>query len=28
MIVTLHAARGLGRLHARYAKKLLVKGDK
>jgi hypothetical protein len=26
-IVTLHAARGLGRLHARYAKKLLVKGD-
>ena len=27
MIVTLHAARGIGRLHARYAKKLLVKGD-
>ena len=27
MIVTLHVARGLGRLHARYAKKLLVKGD-
>lgn len=26
-IVTLHVARGLGRLHARYAKKLLVKGD-
>lgn len=26
-IVTLHAARGLGRLHARYAKKMLVKGD-
>jgi hypothetical protein len=27
MIVTLHVARGIGRLHARYAKKLLVKGD-
>ncbi len=27
LIVTLHVARGLGRLHARYAKKLLVKGD-
>ena len=27
IIVTLHVARGLGRLHARYAKKLLVKGD-
>ncbi|MCX5752400.1 MAG: sensor domain-containing protein [Candidatus Krumholzibacteria bacterium] len=27
MIVTLHVARGLGHLHARYAKKLLVKGD-
>jgi hypothetical protein len=27
VIVTLHVARGLGRLHARYAKKLLVKGD-
>ena len=27
MIVTLHVARGLGRMHARYAKKLLVKGD-
>jgi uncharacterized membrane protein len=26
-IITLHAARGIGRLHARYAKKLLVKGD-
>lgn len=26
-IVTLHVARGLGRMHARYAKKLLVKGD-
>jgi hypothetical protein len=26
-IVTLHVARGIGRLHARYAKKLLVKGD-
>lgn len=27
LIVTLHAARGLGRLHGRYAKKLLVKGE-
>ncbi|MFA4947018.1 MAG: sensor domain-containing protein [Candidatus Krumholzibacteriia bacterium] len=26
-IVTLHVARGLGHMHARYAKKLLVKGD-
>jgi uncharacterized membrane protein len=26
-VVTLHAARGIGRLHARYAKKMLVKGD-
>jgi len=27
LIVTLHAARGIGRLHGRYAKKLLVKGE-
>jgi len=27
LIVTLHMARGLGRLHGRYAKKLLVKGE-
>ena len=27
LIVTLHLARGVGRLHGRYAKKLLVKGD-
>ena len=27
VVVTLHVARGLGRLHARYAKRLLVKGD-
>jgi uncharacterized membrane protein len=26
-IVTLHVARGIGRMHARYAKRLLVKGD-
>jgi hypothetical protein len=26
-VATLHAARGIGRMHARYAKKLLVKGD-
>jgi uncharacterized membrane protein len=28
LIVTLHVARGIGRLHGRYAKKLLVKGEK
>jgi uncharacterized membrane protein len=27
LIVTLHAAKGIGRLHARYAKALLVKGE-
>jgi hypothetical protein len=27
LVVTLHVARGIGRLHARYAKKLLVKGE-
>jgi len=26
-VVTLHIARGLGRMHARYAKRLLVKGE-
>lgn len=28
LVVTLHVARGLGRLHARYAKRLLVKTEK
>jgi len=27
LVVTLHIVRGLGRLHGRYAKKLLVKGE-